>query len=85
MTDNIKMAHCMERAQVCLRTGQLRLAELYMRRALQETAGGRWWLECEAIRETVRRVGAAFAPILGLLADPPAAELRRSDFALAAE
>lgn len=44
------------KAEAALRTGQPRLAELYMRRGLSESPGGRLWLGWFDLLETIRAV-----------------------------
>ncbi|UVK62595.1 hypothetical protein SEA_TAYLORSIPHT_56 [Arthrobacter phage TaylorSipht] len=48
----------MEKAERALATGQPRLAELYMRRALSETPEGRAWLARQDFMATLEAVGA---------------------------
>jgi len=60
------MTEWIRRAEKALRTGQPRLAELYMRRGLSESPGGRLWLAghdaAEALAAFVRALGLALEP-----------------------
>lgn len=78
------MKNWMEKAEHALRTGQPRLAELYMRRGLSETADGRAWLArrdalavFEAVGVELRDWMMRCVEALGLAADST-----QSDFAL---
>jgi hypothetical protein len=82
------MTEYVRRAEAALRTGQPRLAELYMRRGLSESAGGRAWLArydfgralTAAGRELTRLYRDRYGPILDAFVS--AAELTRADVAL---
>lgn len=78
------MAEWIRRAEKALRTGQPRLAELYMRRGLAESAAGRSWLFWHDFWGAVDRLGGAIGDLV--LAAFPAgrAELTQADFALIA-
>jgi hypothetical protein len=53
MTDSL-----IRRAELALRTGQPRLAETYMRRALSESPEGRRWLRRHDFRLEIERLAA---------------------------
>jgi hypothetical protein len=89
------MEQWIKRAENALRTGQPRLAELYMRRGLSESPPGRAWLArydfgqamTEAGRELTRIYRETFAPIVDVLAGfkiIPDPAMGRDQFALVA-
>lgn len=59
------------RAEKAIRTGQPRLAMLYMRRALSETPEGRMWLAWfdirAAVQDTIDVLAKHLAPVLALV------------------
>jgi hypothetical protein len=69
------------KAEHALRTGQPKLAELYMRRGLSESPAGRSWLAWRDFTATLTKTGRAVVDVFrqaGLLDDPP-----RTSYALA--
>jgi hypothetical protein len=69
------------KAEHALRTGQPRLAELYMRRGLSESASGRYWLAWRDFMAALFNTGNVVIDALraaGLMDDPS-----RPDYALA--
>jgi hypothetical protein len=84
-----------QKAEHAFRTGQPRMAELYMRRGLSESPHGRAWLArydfgqamTEAGRELTRIYRETFAPIVDVLAGftiIPDPAMGRDQFALVA-
>lgn len=79
----------MKKAEQALRTGQPRLAELYMRRALSESPEGRAWLARRDVLSALEAVGVELhdwmvrcVEALGLAFAPVATDLQAS-YALA--
>ena len=62
------MTPWIEKARKALLTGQPRLAELYMRRGLQEDLQGRAWLARHDAIASARRLGRAAQRVLDALA-----------------
>jgi hypothetical protein len=76
------MEQWIAKAEHALRTGQPRLAELYMRRGLSESASGRYWLAWRDFMAAMFDAGSsvvAFLRSAGLMDDDPS----RPDYALA--
>jgi hypothetical protein len=73
-----------KRAEHALRTGQPRLAELYMRRGLSESAAGRSWLIWHDFRAGLDRFGREAVVILRAvgLAEPEPGALTQAAYAL---
>lgn len=63
------MTEYVKRAERALRSGQLRLAELYMRRGLAGTPAGRYWLArldfCRAVERTGRDMTRLYQELSG--------------------
>lgn len=66
------MGPWMTKAETALRTGQPRLAELYMRRGLSESRAGRSWLARRDFVEALESTGRVMRDLFAEFGFPPA-------------
>ncbi|UXE05407.1 hypothetical protein SEA_RENNA12_56 [Arthrobacter phage Renna12] len=75
------MEHWVKKAEHALRTGQPRLAELYMRRGLQESPAGRAWLARRELEAALNEYGRRIRTIVDVIIEAfrPIADALRPD------